>query len=67
MKNKELLEKYNEIWNKVRNAIKKGSDSESVYSEKFLRTKGNFMKEKLAQIFTEINYQKKDLNAFVYQ
>ena len=28
MKNEKLLEKYNEIWNKVSNTIKKGSDSE---------------------------------------
>ena len=39
IENNELLEKQNEIWNKVSNAIKKGFDSESVYSEKYLKTK----------------------------
>ena len=28
IKNEKLLEKYNEIWNKVSNTIKKGFDSE---------------------------------------
>ena len=35
----ELLEKYNEIWGKVRNSIKKEFDSEPVCDEKYLRTK----------------------------
>ena len=30
LKNEELLEKYNEIWDKVSNIIKEGFDSESV-------------------------------------
>ena len=29
----ELLEKYNKIWNKVRNSIKKAFDNEPVYHE----------------------------------
>ena len=36
IKDDELLEKYNEIWGKVKNSIKSESDSESVYNEKFL-------------------------------
>ena len=35
----ELLEKYNKIWNKVSNSTKKGFDSEPVYHEKYLKTK----------------------------
>ena len=35
----ELLEKYNEIRDKVKNTIKKGFHSEPVYNEKYLRTK----------------------------
>ena len=66
LKNDKLLEKYNEIWNKVNNTIKKGVDSESLYNEKYLRTKKNFMKEKSAQIFMEIKYQKKIFSVFVY-
>ena len=38
-RNGELLQKYNEIWNKVSNTIKKGFDSKLVYNEKYLRTK----------------------------
>ena len=34
VKDKELLEKYNEIWNKISNVIKKGFHSESVYNQK---------------------------------
>ena len=32
-KNYELLEKYNEIWEKLKNSIKKEFDSEPVYNE----------------------------------
>ena len=39
IKDDELLEKYNEIWENVRNSIKKEFDSEPVYDEKYLRTK----------------------------
>ena len=34
-----MLEKYNEIWKKVSNSIKKGFDSKPVYNEKYLETK----------------------------
>ena len=54
IKNNELLEKYNKVWDKANNNIKKGSDSELVYNEKYLRTKVNYVKEKSAQIFMEI-------------
>ena len=39
MKDDELLEAYNKIWEKVRNSIKKEFDSEPVYREKYLETK----------------------------
>ena len=38
MKDAELLEKYNKIWNKVSNSIRKGFDNEPVYNEKYLKT-----------------------------
>ena len=63
----ELLEKYNEIWDKVSNSIKIEFDSEPVYNEKCLKTTINFMKEKSKQIFMAIRCQKKVLNVFVYQ
>ena len=48
IKNEEwLLEKCNEIWDKVSNTIKKGFDRESVYNEKFLRTEMKYYKEKI--------------------
>ena len=39
IKDDELLEKYNEIWEKVSNSIKKIFHSEPVYNEKYLKTK----------------------------
>ena len=39
IKNDELLEKYNEICEKVKNRLKKEFDSESVYNEKYLKAK----------------------------
>ena len=53
----ELVEKYNEIWEKVKNSIKNEFDSEPVYNEKYL----------IKQIFTIIKYQKKVFSLFVYQ
>ena len=35
----ELLEKYNEIWEKVNNSLKKEFDSKPVYYEKYLKFK----------------------------
>ena len=35
----ELLEKYNEIWEKVKNSINKKFDSEPVYNEKYVKAK----------------------------
>ena len=39
IKDNDLLEKQNTIWNKVRADIKKESDSEPVYIKSFLKTK----------------------------
>ena len=39
IKDKKLLEKYNEIWKKVSKIIKKGCDSNPVYNEKYLKNK----------------------------
>ena len=67
MKNEKLLEKYNEIWNKVSNTIKKGFDSELFTKKNRQELRLNFMKEKSAQMFTEIKYQKKVLSIFAHQ
>ena len=37
IKDDELLEKYNEIWKKVKHSLKKEFDSEPVYNEKYLK------------------------------
>ena len=39
IKDYKLLEKYNEMWGKVKNSIKKEFDSEPVYNEKYLKPK----------------------------
>ena len=39
MKDEKLLEKYNEIWRKVSNIIKKQFDSKPVYNDKYIKTK----------------------------
>ena len=39
IKDDELLEKYNEIWKKVKNSIKKELYSELAYNEKYLKAK----------------------------
>ena len=53
--NDELLDKYNEIWDKVSNTIKEGFDSEYVYLEKYLITKIKSDERKSAQTCLEIN------------
>ena len=73
MKINELLEKYNEIWRKVSNDIKKGFDYEPVYNGKNLKTKNksdkdkistNFYNNKIPKEVLPIKYEKK---VFVYQ
>ena len=39
IKDDELLEKCNEIWEKVKNSLKKEFDSKSIYNEKYLKAK----------------------------
>ena len=67
IKDNEQLEKYNEIWDKVRNTIKKRCYGEPVYNEKYLKTKIKSMKEKLIHIFIMIKCQKKVFIVFVDQ
>ena len=60
MKDDELLEKYNEIWEKVKNSIKRKVDCEPVYNEIYLKgKKKNIIMEKLTQVFTITKSQKK--------
>ena len=47
IKNVEVLEKYNKIWKKVKNSIKKEFESEPVYNEKYLKAKIKFYNGKI--------------------
>ena len=58
MKDKEFLEKYNEIWKKVSNTIKK-INGELIYDKKYLKAENNLITKKLTQ--------KNPLNVFIYQ
>ena len=39
IKDEQLIEKYNEVWEKVKNSLKKVFDIEPVYNEKYLKSK----------------------------
>ena len=67
IKDDELLEKYNEIRDKVSNSVKKGFHSESLYNEKYLKSEIESCEEKSTQIFMVIRYQRKVFVASVYQ
>ena len=43
IKDKKLLEKCNEIWEKVKNRLKKEIDSEPAYNEKYLKAKNKII------------------------
>ena len=51
IKGDELLKKYNEIWEKVRNSLKNEFDSEPVYNEKYLGAKINSYNRKIITNF----------------
>ena len=51
MKDDELLKKYNEIWEKVKNIIKKEFDIESIYNEKYLNAKIKYYNGKIKTNF----------------
>ena len=51
-----LLEKYNEIQEKIKNSLKKEFDSEPVYNERSLKSKKDSVMKKPTQIFATIKY-----------
>ena len=59
IKDDELLQKHNKIWEEVKNSIKKEFDSEPAYNEKILKDKKCLIMEISTQIFRIIKYQKK--------
>ena len=60
IKDDKLLEKYNAIWGKVKNIIKKEFDSESVYNEIYLKAKTKFYNGKINTNFNNNKIPKKD-------
>ena len=66
IKENALSEKYNKIWENVRNSIKK-IDGEPVYNEKYLQTKLKSYKRKINTNLTIMKYKQKILNLFTYQ
>ena len=58
IKNDELLKKYNKIWDKVSNFMKKGFDSEPVYKDKYLKTKMKSYEGKINTNFHHVNISK---------
>ena len=66
IKDKELLEKYNEIWEKVSSSIKKEFESNPLSNEKYLKTKIKVYNKKSIQIPTIITCRGKVRNVFAY-
>ena len=54
-----LLKKYNEIWGKVKNSLKKKFDSEPVYNEIYLKAKIKSYNQKLNKNFHDNKNSKK--------
>ena len=53
-----MIKESNEIWEKVRNNIKKECDSETAYSEKYLKPKTKSYNGKINTIFSNNKMQK---------
>ena len=68
IKDDELIENVIEIWEKVKNILKKEFDSEPVYDKKCIKAKiKNPLMEKSKEISATTKYQRKVLNVFAYQ
>ena len=66
IKDNELSEKYNEIVEKVKDSLKKESDSELVHNKKYLKAEIKSYNEKINTNFhSNINYQKTILNMYL--
>ena len=44
---KKILEKYSEIWNKIKSLIKKEFNSKPVYNDKYIKTKIKIHNDKM--------------------
>ena len=66
IKDDELLENYNENWEKIKNSLRKFFDNKPVYNEKHLKAKQNPITEKSIQIFMLINAKRRfSINLFI--
>ena len=63
----ELLEEYNEIWENVKNSIKKEFDSELVHNEKYLKAKIKSYNGKSSANYTIMKQKMKVLDFIVCQ
>ena len=52
---KEMLEKYTDIWNKIKSLIKKKLNSELVYNDKYIKTKIKIYNDK---VYTNFQHNK---------
>ena len=52
---KEILEKYTDIWNKIKSLIKKKLNSELVYNDKYIKTKIKIYNDK---VYTNFQHNK---------
>ena len=64
IKGDEFLEKYNKIWHKVSNSMKKRFNSELTYNKKYLNTKTKSYEPKTITYFHGNKVPKKVLNAY---
>ena len=65
-KDDELLEKYNEIWKKVKNRLEKEFDSEPVYNEKYLKAKIKSYNQKINTILHDKKNTKRDFSVYFF-
>ena len=59
IKNYKLIENYNEIWEKVKNNLKKEFDNEPVHNEKYLKSKIKYYNGKIIPKFRNNRIPKK--------
>ena len=65
IKDHELLQKYNDIWEKIKDSLKREFDSKPVYNKiQYLNLK--FITKKSTQILRIIKDQKQFQNTFAY-
>ena len=67
IKDNELLEKYNDIWEKLSSSIANGLDSKPAHNEIYLKTKIKSYEVKTNASSMIIKWQNNVVNVFVYR